>query len=169
MRWRGGTRLTMVAGTRSLRDARTVAEQNREIGRLVSAKPYETAAAVRQVLDISEELKLTNSALRKRVNDLRAQTLESVTGKITLFEDELNPEELRHLVLKLSGCRRERVAVFTGSDKTGYRYAIAAQDEDVRVLTKELNKALNGRGGGTAVLTQGSVKASRTEIKAFLQ
>ena len=165
MRWKGGTRLTMLAGDRALRDAQTVAAQNRSVGQMVSAKPYETAAAVRAALDAAESVKASNTALRKRINELRAETLKNIPGAILLFEDDLSPEELRHLTLRLTEDRPDRVAVFTGSDDAGYRYAIASTSIDVRALTKALNAACNGRGGGTAALTQGSVKGTREEIE----
>ena len=38
---------------------------------------------------------------------------------------------------------------------------------DLRQLTKDMNNALNGRGGGKPEMIQGSVSAARAEIEAF--
>ena len=58
-------------------------------------------------------------------------------------------------------------AVFSGSDETGYKYAVVSRSEDVRPLGKRLNEACSGRGGGKPDMVQGSVSASRAEIESF--
>ena len=50
-----------------------------------------------------------------------------------------------------------------------YKYAIGEQNGDLRQFTKEMNAALNGRGGGKPFFVQGSVKASEDEIRQFFQ
>jgi len=57
-------------------------------------------------------------------------------------------------------------AVFAGADGA-YKYAIGHADGDLRALTKTLNAALSGRGGGKPNFVQGSLSASRAEIEAF--
>ena len=58
-------------------------------------------------------------------------------------------------------------AVFTGSDETGWRYAVGQAGGDLRAFSKRMNDALQGRGGGKPEFVQGSVQASRAEIEAF--
>ncbi len=169
MHWKGGSRLTLLIGAEALEDAQRVAAQNREVGSLVSAKPYETAAGVRAVMAQNDALRLRVTELRRTVTALRAESLEHVPGALTLFEEGLEPEELRHLALALSEKREERVAVFTGTEEAGYRYCIAQRAGDVRPLTKAFNVRLSGRGGGSAVLTQGSVPAGRAAIEEALR
>ena len=43
------------------------------------------------------------------------------------------------------------------------------KDGDLRQFTKELNTALNGRGGGRPFFVQGSVQATEKEIRAFFK
>ena len=40
---------------------------------------------------------------------------------------------------------------------------------DLRPLTKEMNQALNGRGGGKPDFVQGSLRATEAEIRSFFQ
>lgn len=42
-------------------------------------------------------------------------------------------------------------------------------DGDLRQYTKELNAALNGRGGGKPFFVQGSVQATEKEIRGFFE
>ena len=84
-----------------------------------------------------------------------------------------NPQEAAALEVTLIGPELEvrgcGAAVFTGADASGYRYAIAQEGGDVRALTKALNTRFSGRGGGSAVLTQGSLTGGRAEIEAAVR
>ena len=42
-------------------------------------------------------------------------------------------------------------------------------DGDLRQYTKEMNAALNGRGGGKPFFVQGSVQATEAEIRSFFE
>ena len=53
--------------------------------------------------------------------------------------------------------------------QNGIIYAVGAQGGDLRQLVRELNTALQGRGGGKPFFAQGSVSASRAAIEAFFR
>lgn len=48
-----------------------------------------------------------------------------------------------------------------------FKYAIGEKGGDLRELVRQMNQALNGRGGGKPFFVQGNVKASRNEIEEF--
>ena len=51
-----------------------------------------------------------------------------------------------------------------------YHYALVRADGgDISALVKDLNRALNGRGGGRTGFAQGSVQANKAEIEAFFK
>lgn len=164
-KFRDGVRIEMAAGNRALQWIRAVAAQNTKISQLLSAKPHETSAAV-------ERLQKEVYALKGRVTELEerefARTAEFHAGKgpVLLIEGPMSGESLR----KLCGAVREkcggRCAVFTGEGEA-YQYAIGEDGDDLRALAKELNAALDGRGGGKPEFVQGSVKASAERIKKF--
>ena len=60
---------------------------------------------------------------------------------------------------KCTGCCK----VFAGSDGS-YKYAVIKKSEDIRELIKEMNTALNGRGGGRDGFAQGSVNCTKKDI-----
>ena len=62
-----------------------------------------------------------------------------------------------------------RCAVFSRNEDGSYKYAMGEKDGDLRLFAKEMNNALDGRGGGKPFFVQGSVKANETEIRQFFE
>jgi alanyl-tRNA synthetase len=60
-------------------------------------------------------------------------------------------------------------AVFCGSNEDGWRYIIGSKRLDLRAMSREINAAIQGRGGGTPQMIQGSARADRAEIEARLR
>ena len=97
-----------------------------------------------------------------------AQTAESYAGagNVLLFEDEMSADSVRKLCDAVTQKCGGRCALFAGSG-TSWKYAMGEADGDLRALTKELNTALSGRGGGKPNFVQGSVNAEKSAIEAF--
>ena len=80
----------------------------------------------------------------------------------------LSPDGLRRLCDAVLNTCGGRCACFSGSDETGYKYAVGQRGGDLRTWVKTLNQTLNGRGGGKPDFVQGSLRASRADIEAYL-
>ena len=85
------------------------------------------------------------------------------------FEEGLEPALVRELADGIAAVCGGRAAVFSGSDETGFGYCLATREGDLRAFGKEMNTALNGRGGGKPNFLQGSVKAAKAEIEKFFE
>lgn len=57
---------------------------------------------------------------------------------------------------------------FPGAMGRGINTPIGLRGGDLRSFVRELNQALDGRGGGRPDFVQGSVRAGRTAIEEFL-
>ena len=160
-----GVRIEMLSGGRALEYLTGVWQQNRQISGLLSAKPFETAAAAARM---QQELGDTKFRLGQLEDQLFRQKAESLrdAGDVLLFEDGLKPDALRRLADAVLHTCGGRCAVFSKT-ADGYQYAIGQENGDLRAFTKEMNAALNGRGGGKPFFVQGSVKASCKEIRDF--
>ena len=112
------------------------------------------------------ETKYRAGQLEDRLFLQKAETLRGA-GDVLLFEDGLRPDSLRRLADAVTKTCGGRCAVFS-KVSDGYQYAIGQENGNLRAFTKELNAALNGRGGGKPFFVQGSVKADRAEIEAFM-
>ena len=93
----------------------------------------------------------------------------SEKGDVLLLEGDMSSESVRKLCAAVMETCGGRCAVFAGSDGQGYKYALGQEGGDLRSLVKELNGALQGRGGGKPNFAQGSIQAPEAEIRAFFQ
>ncbi|USF28105.1 Alanine--tRNA ligase [Firmicutes bacterium ASF500] len=163
---REGVRIELVCGGRAFRYLDRALEQNIQVSRLLSAKVFETGAAVERLLRENESLKSRLLALEEgRFAALAEQYRQA--GDVLLFEAGLSPDGLRRLCDAVLHACGGRCACFSGDDSLGYKYAAGQLNGDLRGLVKELNQALNGRGGGKPDFVQGGVQAKREEIEAF--
>ena len=159
--FRGGSRIEMACGGRALAVLNALCAQNRDISVRLSAKPVQTAAAVARLASERTEAQQRAAALEDRLFALLAQD-----GQTLRFEPPMPPESVRRLADAMVRVNTARCAVFAGQDGA-WHYAMADRDGDLRGLTKRLNAALQGRGGGKPGFVQGSLAASRTDIEAF--
>lgn len=166
-KFREGVRIELVCGGRALRYLNRIAEQNHRISNLLSAKPFETAAAAERLLE-------ENAALKSRILTMEATRFEALAQAYAgqdspvVFEPGLSPDGLRRLCDALLQVCPGRCACFSGEDGKGYKYAIGFRGGDLRAFTKELSQTLSGRGGGKPDFVQGSVQADRSAVEAFL-
>ena len=163
-----GVRITMLCGLDAYENFVRTHDNNAAISMLLSAKREETAAAVERVLAEQERLKQHNAELCRALAHLRTETIEPSDGNIVIFNSVLDEPALRELingaVTKCSGL----AAVFSGSDEAGYRYIIGSRKIDLRAAAKQINSGINGRGGGSSEMIQGSCKESAENIQKFL-
>ena len=118
---------------------------------------------------LQEELASANYRLVGLENRLFADMAEKYAGDsdALIFEDGLNPDGVRRLAdVVMSRCAG-LVAIFSGDDEKGYKYALCKRNSDLRSMVRELNTALHGRGGGKPHFAQGSVMCTKAEIENF--
>ena len=164
-KFRDGVRIELLCGDRARRYLSACWEQSLRIGQALSVKPVASAAAVERLQGELGALKLRCAKLEESVF---AQTAAQHAGRgdVLLFEDELSGDSLRKLCDAVANSCGGRCAVFAGADGA-YKYAIGHAGGDLRELTKKMNAALSGRGGGKPNFVQGSVSCDRAAIEAF--
>ena len=166
-KFREGVRMELLCGKRAFDYLSGTWEQNLAVSRALSAKPLQTAAAVERLQGELESVKLRAATL-ETADFARKAEAHAGKGDIVLFEGPMSADSVRRLcdaVLETCG---GRCAVFAGEDGS-FKYAVGIREGDVRPLVKELNAALNGRGGGKPNFAQGSVATSQVDIKVFFE
>lgn len=165
-KFREGVRLEILCGGRAAEYLSAVFVQNRIVAQRLSVKPKDTAAAVER---LEEEL----SAAKIRQAELEEQVFAAIAresagrGDVLLFQPGMRPDSVRRLADAVARQCGGLAAVFAGEDGR-YAYALVRADgAEISGLVREMNGALNGRGGGRSGFAQGSVQAPRDKIEAF--
>ena len=164
-KFRDGVRLELLCGERAVKYLAENWEQNRAIGQALSVKPEKTFAAVER---LQNELLTVKAKADKLEEDAFAQIAASYqgVGDVLLVREDMTSDGVRRLCDAVSNSCGGRCAVFAGTDGA-YKYAIIHAGQDIRSMVKDMNAALNGRGGGRDGFAQGSVAATAEEIRAF--
>jgi len=85
-----------------------------------------------------------------------------------LFQDPMKPDSVRKLADAVAHTCGGLATVFAGPEEGKWNYAMVRADgADISAFVKEMNKALNGRGGGRNGFAQGSVQTDCASIEAF--
>ena len=167
--YKGGVRITMLCGFRALRDYDKKDANIKEISAALCAKELETAQAVLHLKEEAASLKGKIANLQQKMMAYRANEIK-VDEEITIvFDSELSGNGPRELMILLLDKGAKVSAVFAGTENNGYRYVIGSREMDVRPLSKKINAAFHGRGGGKPEMVQGSLTGSENEIVSVLK
>ncbi len=166
-KFHNGSRVELLCGKKALEWLNMVAEQNREISGLLSAKMDKTADYVRRQGDELAQIRLRCAQLENQLFALKADALKGQPSPL-LFEEGLSPDSTRRLCDAVLQTATGICAVFSKKEE-GYAYAIGSKETDLRPFVKDLNAALQGRGGGKPNFVQGSVSATEAQIRNFFQ
>lgn len=161
-----GVRIEMVCGQRALRFLSKVYEQNRLVSQTFSAKVLETGEAAQKMNEALAAEKFRAAGLEKKLFAMMAESYRNA-GNTVLFENDLSPAAIRELADAVAQVCGGTAGVFSGNDENGYNVCLCSRVDDLRQLGKDMNAALQGRGGGKSGFFQGSVKATQSQIQAF--
>lgn len=168
MRHRGGVRITLKCGKSALEDYNIKCDNLSKIAVTLCAKQNEAAEVFEKFCDDTAQLKQKLTKVSKELSALKVKCLEGTDSNIILFEEDSDMPSLRTLVLDAAKHAGGFCVGFSGNDCDGYIYCVSSTSTPLRELSKNINTALNGKGGGSDELIQGSVKASRKMIEKFL-
>ncbi len=169
VRYKGGMRLTMIAGFDALADYRARQDQIKRISMVISAKQSEVAEGVDRILAEIDELRGRISALKRENMQMKLDAIEKTEDSMIIFENDGDMLALRNFVNGAVKKTEKLCAVFAGNDLVGYKYIVASENIPLRAMSKEISATLGGRGGGSDVMIQGSVTATRNQIEEFFK
>lgn len=166
MRHRGGVRFTMLAGRAAYEDAALCAAETEALSHLFSAPVNALNTAAERLLGELESEKHGRAAAERRYVEARLAALEPCTGNRLLFEETLSPAALRALA---EGGKKHCAGICAAlcAGEEGFRYVMASETVDLRAAAREINAALDGRGGGAPTMIQGTLRASRRTIEEY--
>lgn len=168
-RHRGGLRLSVLCGLDAMEDYARKQDSAAAISALLSVPRDAITPAVERLLSERDALKERVAALSLRLVDSLAEAMPETPGNLCIFNPGLDEVASRELANRLAARCGGFAGVFTGSEDAGWKYTIVSRHVDLRARSKELNAALQGRGGGSPEMLQGSAKASEAEIRKVFE
>ena len=161
-----GVRIEMACGARALSYLSAIYGQNQQVCHAFSAKPLETGAAAQRMNEALAAEKFRATGLERQLFDRIAESYVNHQN-VLYFADSLPPAAVRELADRIAQKCSGIAAVFSGSDSEGYTVCLVSKSGSVAEFGKQMNQALNGRGGGKPGFFQGSVKTTRHAIESF--
>lgn len=162
---RGGVRVTLLAGSRALKDYQEKETSVKAVSVLLSAKENLVADAVEHLKQEAYELRGRLMRLNLSRIQEKAASVPPETANPIFFEEDLDMSACREFVNLLTARCTGTVCVFTGSDMGGWRYILGSRSEDTRPLCQKLNARFQGKGGGKPEMVQGSLNGTQEEIQ----
>ncbi len=162
-----GVRIEMLSGMRAFDYVQKAMNENHKISVALSAKELETSDAVDGLLKASNLKDVRIREVSESLLKYRLNEYEDGQKLIIDFEDDLDRNVLRRHGNDLAA-KAETAAVISG-DETKWNYFIISKTVNLKDKAKQINEALNGRGGGSAEMIQGSFAAEKDKIETELK
>ena len=168
--YKGGVRISLLCGKRAVEDYERKRDQVQKISVLLSARPGEIARAVEKLKEDEAKLQEKLVAAYDKLIASEVRDIKEGDGDIFILEPDFEAIQLRHLVNRLLEEKKGRTVLALGGAAEGsFLYVLGSRDGDMRRLSRELNGLVNGRGGGSAQMAQGTFFATKDQLQAILK
>ncbi len=167
--YKGGVRISLLCGKRAMADYEKKREEVQRISNLLSAKPTEISNAVEKMKGEISKLQEKLSECYRGMIENRVIGLECSENSLYIMEKDFGAQHLRMLVNRiLEEKKGKTVLALSGNKDNGFIYIMGSQEADMRLLSKELNQKLSGRGGGSVQMAQGTFFAEEEQVEEVL-
>lgn len=163
--YKGGVRISMLCGEDALNDYRKRQSQVTEISHLLSAKADTVTDAVSKLNVESAKKDMLINRLYQDIFTGKANALPDSDAPLCLFEEDMNPVQLRQFCTLLYEQKKGNIVAVCSWNQNAFQFALGSNSLDARQISKELNRQLNGRGGGSSLMVQGIWNATEDEIR----
>lgn len=168
-KYKKGVRLELKCGDKALESHRQLQNIVSTLSVSLSAKIEKVEEAVEKLLlekinDQEKIIQLQKALMQERVKDIISQD-----DQIIIFEREMDFAMQKTYLNLLMDKEAKIWSIFVGNDEQGYRYQIASDSVDLKLVEEELKCLFHAKGGGSVKLIQGNVAAQKSDLMSFLK
>lgn len=167
MKYKAGTRISMLCGTRALFDYQKKQEKTEKISNLLSAKPEEIDIAAERLKNEAEFKTGKIIELYRLLFMERAKEVKAGTKRYISYEEKLAPVQLRSFADLLME-KAELVFLYSQKEEGSFFFAAGSRSLDMKKFSEWLGERLKLRGGGSKLLVQGTVFCTEKELEQVL-
>ncbi len=166
---RGGVRITLACGITAQNMLFCMYDDMLKTAAMLKAPHNGIPQATSDLLNRINLLKMEITLqIQSRINDI-VSSVTPTDGNICIFANDFSGDDLMRISVKLREKCGGLSCVFCGDDQIGYTYVITSKSVSLKSLSKEINTALNGRGGGSDDILQGRFSASEQQIREYFE
>jgi alanyl-tRNA synthetase len=166
MKHRGGTRIWMVAGNRALADYRARYDSVKRISGMLSTPQTQVATTLEAYIAETEAMKAALKDARLRIAEQSAGSVAEQSGSAVFYFPDFSIAELI-VFSNIANKKIGGITVALSGSEGDYKYVISSHSVDLRAMSRDINSALCGRGGGRPEMIQGSFGVTLEEIKEY--
>lgn len=167
VKYKSGVRVHLQCGFDALDDYNRKYDTVKKIANALSVSQNELAEAFFKYDEEFASCRADASALKTELLRMKVDALEDTDGNLCLFIDRVSSDDLRRFALSAAEKCKGVCAVFAGEEGR-YGYVIVSRSVKLRGLSKTVNTALNGRGGGSDEMLQGFAECARTDAEKLI-
>ncbi len=168
IKYKGGTRLEIVCGRDALE---TFFEEHDILSKIAvsaSAKREEVPAVFDRLNGEIRSLKGELSSVNRAYSEKLLSEIKYTGGNLCFFFGKgFDVNTMRDFVNGGKEKCKGVFAAFAGDDKNGYRYIAASNNVNMRENAPRINFAIDGKGGGSPQMIQGTANAEKGIIIEF--
>lgn len=167
--YKGGTRLHILCGLDAFELIRNRMDELSAISRLLSAKPEKILEQTKRLIDENDALKRQLADIEQRKAARIISSLSNSTrGSFCVFTEGLNTASMRDIANEAVKLTDGAAGIFCKTEN-GWNYIIASDSLPLRSMSAQINSALNGKGGGSDKMLQGSCMAEGSAIEDVIK
>ena len=162
--WKGGVRISMLAGRRALR----YINDRFDIIRSVTERLTTSFDNVPDIIDgYKKEIGECKALINKTYVSLAEKICSASGSPFVFFDSDCPMSAMKNILSTLINMTDGYAGVFVGEDGS-YRYIIGSKDKDSRIVASLLKEKLDARGGGKSDSVQGQVASCKEDIEKVL-
>lgn len=162
--WKGGVRISMLAGRRALR----YINDRFDIIRSVTERLTTSFDNVPDIIDgYKKEIGESKALVNKTYVSLAEKICSASGSPFVFFDSDCPMSAMKNILSTLINMTDGYAGVFVGEDGS-YRYMIGSKDKDSRIVASLLKEKLDARGGGKSDSVQGQVASCKEDIEKVL-
>ena len=162
--WKGGVRISMLAGRRALR----YINDRFDIIRSVTERLTTSFDNVPDIIDgYKKEIGESKALINKTYVSLAEKICSASGSPFVFFDSDCPMSAMKNILSTLINMTDGYAGVFVGEDGS-YRYMIGSKDKDSRIVASLLKEKLDARGGGKPDSIQGQVASCKEDIEKVL-
>lgn len=168
--YKGGVRISLLCGKRAVADYERMRGQLHRISNLLSIRLGEAAEAVEKMKHEMAAMQGKLAECVRQMIEMKIRVLPESDKELYVIEKDFSAPQLRQFANRLLEEGKAKTAlVLSENGEENFVYVLASRGGDMRACSKELNLLLNGRGGGSQEMAQGTFFKNKKALCAILK